>query len=153
MPNQAAALLPPIRLSTEADIPEIHRVWRASVHATHGFITAADLDFYEELLRTLYLPSARVWLATQATGQITGFIGLGGPKIECLFVDPAFHRQGVGQRLITHALSLQPNLLVDVNEQNPGAIAFYVAQGFRYVGRTNLDHCGKPYPLVYLARF
>lgn len=152
MPNLSAAL-PPIRLSTEADIPEIHRVWRASVHATHGFIAAADLDYYEELLRTAYLPSARVWLATHMTGQITGFIGLGGPKIECLFVDPTFHRQGVGQRLIAHAASLQPHLLVDVNEQNPGAVAFYVAQGFRYVGRTELDHCGKPYPLVYLARF
>ncbi|MQP67059.1 acetyltransferase [Niveispirillum sp. SYP-B3756] len=152
MPNQATAL-PPIRLSTDADIAEINHVWRASVDATHGFISPADLDYYEELLRTLYLPRFRVWLATNAAGKITGFIGLGGPRIDCLFVDPSFHRQGVGQRLIAHAASLQPNLLVDVNEQNPGAIAFYVAQGFRYVGRTDLDHCGKPYPLVYLARF
>jgi putative acetyltransferase len=144
--------LPPIRLSTEADIPGIYRVWRASVDATHGFITPEDLDFYDGLLRTHYLPTARVWLATDATGQPTGFIGLGGPKIECLFVDPACHRQGVGSRLIAHALTLQQQLLVDVNEQNPGALAFYVAQGFRYVGRTALDHCGKPYPLIYLAR-
>ncbi len=152
MPNPAPAP-PPIRLSTEADIGEINRVWRASVDATHGFVTPADLDYYEELLRTLYLPTARVWLATNAAGRIMGFLGLGGPKIECLFVDPAFHRQGVGQRLIAHALTLQPNLLVDVNEQNPGALAFYIAQGFRYVGRTAQDHCGKPYPLIYLARF
>lgn len=145
--------LPPIRLSTEADIPGIYRVWRASVDATHGFITPADLEFYDGLLRTLYLPQARVWLATTAEGQPTGFIGLAGPKIECLFVDPAFHRQGVGARLMAHALTLQPHLLVDVNEQNPGALAFYVAQGFRYVGRTPLDHCGKPYPLIFLARF
>ncbi len=144
--------LPPIRLSTEADIPDLYRVWRASVDATHDFISADDLDFYDGLFRSLYLAQVRPWLALAADGRPAGLMGLTGPKIDALFVDPAFHRQGIGRHLIAHALTLHRQLMVDVNEANSGAIAFYINQGFRTYGRSALDHCGKPYPLLHMAR-
>lgn len=141
-----------IRLSTTADIASIHRVWRAAVDATHGFVAAADIDFYEHLLMTLYLPHKPQWLALSPTGEVQGFIGLEGPKIEALFVDPVWHRHGVGRRLIDHALGLNRRLMVDVNSQNPGAVAFYAALGFVEIGRSPVDHAGKPYPLIHMAR-
>lgn len=144
--------LPLIRLSTEADIPDLYRVWRASVDATHDFISADDLDFYDGLFRSLYLAQVRPWLALAADGTPAGLMGLTGPKIDALFVDPAFHRQGIGRHLIAHALTLHRQLMVDVNEANSGAIAFYMNQGFRTYGRSALDHCGKPYPLLHMAR-
>jgi putative acetyltransferase len=39
-----------------------------------------------------------------------------------------------------------------VNDQNPGAVAFYTALGFREIGHSPLDHAGKPYPLLHMAR-
>ncbi|OYQ33618.1 acetyltransferase [Niveispirillum lacus] len=141
-----------IRLSTPADNASIHRVWRASVDATHGFIAPADVALYEHLLVTLYLPSKPLWLALSPDGVIQGFIGLAGPKIEALFVHPDWHRQGVGRRLIAHALGLRQHLVVDVNVQNPGAVDFYVSQGFLEIGRSPVDHAGKPYPLIHMAK-
>lgn len=143
---------PPIRLSTPDEVAAIHRVWRASVDATHGFIAPADVALYEHLLVTLYLPSKPLWLALSPVGVIQGFIGLAGPKIEALFVHPDWHRKGVGRRLINQALILSPQLMVDVNIQNPGAVEFYAALGFLEVGRSPVDHAGKPYPLIHMAR-
>lgn len=143
---------PPIRLSTPDEVAAIHRVWRASVDATHGFIAPADVALYEHLLVTLYLPSKPLWLAISPVGVIQGFIGLAGPKIEALFVHPDWHRKGVGRRLINQALILSPQLMVDVNIQNPGAVEFYAALGFLEVGRSPVDHAGKPYPLIHMAR-
>lgn len=141
-----------IRLSTPADIAAIHRVWRAAVDATHGFVAPVDVALYEHLLVTLYLPQKSQWLALSADGDIQGFIGLEVPKIEALFVDPAWHRHGVGRRLINHALGQSARLMVDVNSQNPGAVAFYAAMGFIEIGQSPVDHAGKPYPLIHMAR-
>lgn len=149
-PEEPMPLSP--RLSTPADVKALHRVWRSSVDATHGFVTPEDLCFYESLLVDQYLPQVPVWVLADDDGTILGFMGLTGPKIDALFVDAACHRSGVGRRLIDHALTLAPQLLVDVNTQNPGAIAFYTAMGFQPVGETPLDHAGKPYPLTFMAR-
>jgi putative acetyltransferase len=40
---------------------------------------------------------------------------------------------------------------VDVNEQNPQAVGFYLHEGFQQVGRSPLDGLGKPYPLLHLS--
>lgn len=142
-----------IRLSLAADIAAIHQVWRASVDATHGFVAPEDTALYEKLLLTLYLPQKPQWLALAPDGTtIQGFIGLTGPKIDALFVHPDWHRKGVGRRLIDLAVGFNPHLLVDVNSQNPGAVDFYAALGFLEVGRSPVDHAGKPYPLIHMAR-
>lgn len=141
-----------IRLSNDGDIAQIHAVWRASVDATHGFVAAEDIALYEGLLLKIYLPYNRLWLSTApGDGRITGFIGLSGPKIDALFIDPGWHRQGVGRALIDHARTMHPQLLVDVNSQNDGAVHFYTALGFREIGRSPVDHSGRPYPLVHMA--
>lgn len=140
-----------IRLSIPADIADIHRVWRASVDATHGFMDPADIALYEHLLVTLYLPQRAQWLALAPDGSLQGFIGLSGPKIEALFVHPDWHRHGVGRRLIKHARTQSSLLEVDANSQNPGAEYFYKALGFKEVGRSPVDHAGKPYPLIHMA--
>jgi putative acetyltransferase len=43
-------------------------------------------------------------------------------------------------------------LRVDVNEGNPGALAFYRRLGFTQTGRSPLDGAGRPYPLLHLAQ-
>ena len=39
---------------------------------------------------------------------------------------------------------------VDVNEQNPKALGFYLKQGFAVAGRSPLDGGGRPFPILHL---
>ena len=81
-----------------------------------------------------------------------GFMGLTGSNIDALFIDPAAHRQGIGRALVEHAGRGGGPLTVDVNEQNEGAVGFYLAMGFALAGRSPLDDQGRPYPLLHLRR-
>ena len=39
---------------------------------------------------------------------------------------------------------------VDVNEQNPRALGFYLHEGFEVIGRSETDGLGQPYPLLHM---
>lgn len=41
--------------------------------------------------------------------------------------------------------------LVDVNEQNPDALNFYLRKGFQIVSRDEKDDCGRPFPILHLS--
>ena len=99
-----------------------------------------------------FLPKAEMWVATDAGDFPIGFLVMDGTIIDALFVDPGFHGRGYGSALVDHALSLAPNATVDASEQASNALPFYLAKGFRIVGRSPTDGQGRPYPLVHLAR-
>jgi putative acetyltransferase len=68
-----------------------------------------------------------------------------------LFVDPVFHGQGIGKKLIQYAIGqVGPDISVDVNEQNEQAVLFYMRMGFKQVGRSDLDDSGRPFPLLHM---
>ena len=143
------------------------------MEATHHFLPHGEVERLFSDVRNVYLPSVNiVWLAElastgldpagpQAPGQpacvqradggtLAGFIGCNGPQVEMLFVEPRCFRHGVGGALLAHVRAVHPRLTLDVNEQNPQALAFYERQGFRVVGRSALDGQGKPYPLLHM---
>ena len=133
-----------------ADFPRVVEVWEASVRATHHFLTEADIQFFkpfvrEELPQTPHLVGVR-----DGAGKVIGFVGVAGDKIEMLFIDPAWRGRGVGRRLLVYAIDTFGATLVDVNEQNPQAIGFYLRMGFEVVGRSELDSAGKPFPLLHM---
>jgi putative acetyltransferase len=68
-----------------------------------------------------------------------------------LFLDPPVRGQGGGKLLLDHAVRVFGGTSLDVNEQNPQAVGFYLHQGFEVIGRSPLDGLGKPYPLLHLA--
>jgi len=47
--------------------------------------------------------------------------------------------------------AVQATLLLDVNERNRQALAFYEAHGFVITGRSDTDADGRPFPLLHLA--
>lgn len=53
--------------------------------------------------------------------------------------------------LLAHVVDEQGVVRVDVNEQNPDALGFYLSRGFHHVGRSDLDGDGRPYPILHLA--
>lgn len=91
-------------------------------------------------------------VAVDADDMPLGFITHEAGEIHMLFVSPDAQGQGVGTALLEHVAQDQPELRLDVNEQNPSALAFYTGKGFRQVGRSELDGQGRPFPLLHLTR-
>lgn len=120
------------------------------MRATHLFLS----DQAIAALRTeipAYFSHVELWVI-DTNRQPAGFMGLDGRHIAMLFVDPRWHRTGMGSALIDfarHHYGLP--LTVDVNEQNPAAQAFYQRRGFKLVGRSALDAQGRPFPLLHLC--
>ncbi|RZA34054.1 MAG: acetyltransferase [Lysobacteraceae bacterium] len=141
-----------IRLSTESDTPALAEIWRASVRATHDFLSESDFRDIDTLVSEHYLPATRVWVALDDTGQARGFLGLSGAHVDALFIDPASRGRGVGSRLLAHAQAIAGRLTVDVNEQNLQAVGFYRHRGFSVTGRSPQDDAGRPYPLLHMRQ-
>jgi putative acetyltransferase len=132
------------------DFVRVVEVWEASVRATHEFITEADIEVIRPLVRDSLPSVPHLLCVREHTGQVVGFIGVEDEKIEMLFVHPAWRGQGIGRRLLTYAVTRLGATELDVNEQNPQAIGFYLRMGFEVVGRSAVDSIGKPYPLLHM---
>lgn len=139
-----------IRKASPADFPALTGIWSRSVKATHDFLPEADFLTIQRALAELYFPAVELWLAEMA-GEPVGFMGMADGKVEMLFVEPEVFGKGAGKMLFDHALA-RGATLVDVNEQNPRAVAFYLRQGFEVMARSPVDATGKPFPILHLRK-
>ncbi|WP_448701308.1 GNAT family N-acetyltransferase [Mucilaginibacter sp. AW1-3] len=126
---------------------QIIAVWERSARATHHFVAPADLDRYKTLVEKIDFSSFPVYCLVNAN-TVLGFIGTEGPRIETLFLDPAYIGYGFGSKLMNFALNELKANNVDVNEQNTNAVNFYSKFGFVAYDRTELDTQGGPYPIL-----
>ena len=93
------------------------------------------------------------WWVLVSSEVLIGFLGFTSDKIEALFIDPDYQRQGGGKFLVAHAQSLSAGTLaVDVNEQNEAALRFYMLLGFSVAGRSPKDADGRPFPILHMKR-
>lgn len=139
-----------IRTRIAADNAQLVEIWQRSVEATHHFLSEDDISRLYPLILNNYLPAVNVWVAEDLSGQLCGFIGLDGNKVEMLFIDAKRRGEGIGRALLGTVEALHQELLLDVNEQNPQALAFYQHYGFVVTGRSELDGQGKPFPLLHM---
>ena len=121
----------------KVDYPSLTDLWERSVRATHDFLTDDAIAAIREDMLSKYL-------------RVCGFIGVSDNKIEMLFVDSDKLRQGYGSALLDFAM-MRGYRRVDVNEQNEGALAFYLSKGFRVIGRDDTDAEGRDYPVLHLS--
>lgn len=135
----------------KADHLRLIEIWEASVRATHDFLAEADLQALKPLILSQYLDAVDLTCVKNQKGDILGFCGVHDHNIEMLFIAPQARGQGIGTLLVTHAINCQGATRVDVNEQNPQALGFYLHMGFTVTGRSPLDGQGKPYPLLHMA--
>jgi putative acetyltransferase len=132
------------------DYARVVEVWEASARATHTFVTEADIEVIRPLVRDSLADVPQLLGVRDRAGQLAGFIGVEDGKVEMLFVDPAWRGKGIGRRLLSYAVTTLGASELDVNEQNPQAIGFYLRMGFEVVGRSAMDSIGKPYPLLHM---
>ncbi len=136
--------------ATADDYPVLTKLWEASVRATHDFLTETHISTLRTQIQDVYMPQLPLWVATNEAGAALGFIGCHERRIEMLFVSPQSRGDGVGKALIQYAITELTVNEVDVNEQNPQAVGFYLHMGFESVGRSELDGEGNPFPLLHL---
>lgn len=108
----------------------------------------ADIRELRSLLPVRYLPAVELRCLRDA-GRIVAFIGLNGSHIAMLFVRPEYRGRGCGRKLVEY-VARQGADSVDVNEQNPQAVGFYLRMGFAVVGRSETDDADRPFPILHL---
>ncbi|WAC43571.1 acetyltransferase [Pseudomonas sp. SL4(2022)] len=140
-----------IRQATNADHPRLLNIWLRSVRATHHFLQESDIEALLPQLRDVYLPAVELWVVVDTEDSPLGFIGLNEHHVEMLFIEPDLRGKGIGRTLLDHARSSRNQMSVDVNEQNPEAVGFYLHYGFFQTGRSPLDGEGRPFPLLHLS--
>ena len=114
---------------------------------SHGFLTESDIDRLRPVVRQAVreIPV----LAVAAEGEdIIGFAGVAEQNIEMLFVVPEYIGKGVGGRLLRWAIGEQGAQYIDVNEQNPLAVAVYKHIGFQVYERSETDDQGQAFPIL-----
>lgn len=133
-----------------SDFDELTNLWEASVRSTHTFLQETDIKALRLLIRHTWLEAVNLRVFREDDGKISGFIGVVDNRIEMLFVAPGAFGNGIGKQLLNFALENLAATEVDVNEQNPKALGFYLHQGFEIVGHSPFDGQGNPFPLLHL---
>ncbi|WP_410012967.1 N-acetyltransferase [Sodalis sp. C49] len=124
-----------IRPFVPGDMPALLALWLDSTTRAHPFIRAGYWLESLPLVRDDYLPQARSWVA-ERDGVITGFISVMMEQfVGAVFVAPRYHRQGIGQALMTRVKQRYPVLTLEVYQLNRAACHFYYRQDFREIGK------------------
>lgn len=139
-----------LKPASASDYPVLLQIWEDSVRASHDFLPEARLQALKPMLLDSYFPQVNLWLWQDAAQQCLGFIGVAEANIEMLFVHPQAQGLGIGKALLSHAIHQLGANHVDVNEQNPKALAFYQHAGFEITARSEQDGQGWPYPLLHM---
>ena len=139
-----------IRANRSDDADRIVEIWCTSVDATHDFLSAEDRVSIEALVAE-HIPKADLDLLVDADDTPLAFLKMDGPMIDALFVAGDRLGEGLGSVLLRHAMEHHGANVLEVNEQNPQAVAFYDRWGFEVTGRTETDDHGRPYPTLTMS--
>lgn len=130
-----------IRSYRPADFDDLLKVWAHASALAHPFLSEAFLELERYNIPNVYLPNAETWVWV-ACGRVVGFISLLGNEVGAIFVDPEFHRSGIGRALMGHAMALRGALEVEVFERNLQGRAFYANFGFELLHTKVHDQTG-----------
>ncbi len=126
------------------DLKALSAIWFEASLLAHAFIGERHLRQQQILIEGKYLPNAETWVACIA-GTPVGFISLLDNFIGGLFIAPAHQGHGIGRALVTHALTLRNELLLEVYTANEQACSFYRNLGFTELSRRSEDDEGLPF--------
>jgi ribosomal protein S18 acetylase RimI-like enzyme len=88
--------------------------------------------------------ASRKWVAC-AGDRVVGFSGIDGTYLSWLYVDPDFHGQGIGRRLLRIGLdAIGPNAWTNALAGNGRALALYQSEGFKITRTFEGNNAGYP---------
>lgn len=88
------------------------------------------LEDAREFFRTVIIAEDELWVY-ELNGVPVGYLGMQGNFVDRLYVNPAYHRRGIGQALLDHAGKVSPyHLWLYTHAENKVARAFYEKNGF-----------------------
>ncbi len=132
----------------DAYLPEIADLWVASWRKTLPEIDfEARRGWLVEHLDAARAKGAVIRVAVVMTGDVVGFVMIDPATgyLDQIAVHPDQWGAGIAEALIDEARRLSPEKVVlDVNADNPRAVAFYARQGFREIGRGVNPRSGLP---------
>ena len=146
MKNQNVVIRP---FEAATDIEILSGIWLDASLMAHPFIGERQLIEQRQLIEEKYLPNAETWVACRM-GEPVGFISLLDTFIGAIFVAPGQQGQGIGRKLIAHAMVRKGELSLEVFTQNEQAVRFYTALGFLEVSRRSADDEGLPFENAHL---
>lgn len=141
-----------ISKALQENFEELADLWESSARASHFFLNDKDITLLKKDILNLYFPSSSLslYIYRDQSERISGFIGVAEDKVEMLFIAPECFGKGIGKILLSHATQEMGARKVDVNEDNPNALAFYLRMGFEITGRSPQDGQGRDYPLLHM---
>ncbi len=134
----------------DKDMGEILDTWESSVRATHDFLSEEDIILIKPQVIEGAKYVSKLLCVRDKNGIIKAFMGIHDFKIEMLFVSNESRGNGVGKRLVEHAIKVLNVNYVDVNEQNPQAVGFYKHLGFKVLKKSELDEQGNTFPILHM---
>lgn len=139
-------------LRNETLIDKLTIIWQKSVEATHLFLSPQDIkDILPQVVIGLkQIPILLVSFTDD--DEPIGFAGIADDKLEMLFLSPDYFQQGIGYKMISTAIQDYQIKYVDVNEQNPKTLKFYLRQGFTIFKRSLVDSDNRPFPILHLKK-
>ena len=124
---------PIIRLYKPEDFEDITRLWFEAETAAMPKLMARmgyKIEDAREYFRNVVVPENQIWVY-ERDGVPLGFLAIQGEFIDRLYVDPAYHRQGIGYALLMKARQLLPkHMWLYTHVANKMARAFYEKNGF-----------------------
>jgi putative acetyltransferase len=130
-----------IRKYQPADCEAVLRVWARASAVAHPFLSQEFLELERHNIANVYLPNAETWV-WEADGHVVGFVSLLANEVGGIFVDPEFHRSGIGRALMDRARALRGELEVEVFARNFLGRAFYAKLGFELMYEKVHDQTG-----------
>ena len=135
-------------------VAELLELWDGSVKRTHTFVSDSDRQALRVVVKEALYQIGRLLVCSaqkeDGSFEIVGFAGIDEDRLEMLFIRQDFMRRGAGHFLIGQCIKKYGVRRVSVNEDNPGAYAFYQKEGFVRVGRSEKDGRGRDFPLLHL---
>jgi ribosomal protein S18 acetylase RimI-like enzyme len=124
---------PIIRLYKTEDFDDITRLWfEAETVAMPKLMARMNytIEDAREYFQRAVVAEDQIWVY-EHKGIPLGFLAIQGEFIDRLYVDPAYHRQGIGQALLMKARQLLPkHMWLYTHVANKMARTFYEKNGF-----------------------
>jgi ribosomal protein S18 acetylase RimI-like enzyme len=130
-----------IRRADRRDAPAVAELWLQSFRAALPSVRPAHTDDQvRQWIRDVAIEQQETWVICVGD-EIAGMMTLDDGDIAQLYLAPSRRGQGLGDLLVAHAKTRQPDGLgLWTFQVNVAAVAFYRRHGFRETARTDGAH-------------